>query len=196
MPAFADYLDLRLAVSEHVGNRSISDVFPRLVQAAEASLNTKLRHRKQLTDATATFTNGIAALPADYLEMASFYDPQGRVMCQVPPSGVKFSGSQYSSYAIDGTNILIYGLAGDRSFTYYAKLPTLTTSPTTSNWLLETYPDVYLYAVGFEAAKFLRDEGLATATAALLGNAMSELTVDDGKARWGGSVVRVASFCP
>ena len=38
MPAFADYVDLRLAVSDHVGNRDISDVMPRLTQAAESML--------------------------------------------------------------------------------------------------------------------------------------------------------------
>ncbi|WP_454916547.1 hypothetical protein [Xanthobacter sediminis] len=35
MSAFQNIIDLRFAVSDHVGSRAISDVFPRLVEMAE-----------------------------------------------------------------------------------------------------------------------------------------------------------------
>lgn len=196
MSTFADYLDLRVAVAEHVGNRNISDVLPRLVQQAEARLNQKLRHRSQITSGTLTFTTGEAPLPTGYLEMINVFDPFSCAMKQGSLADVKRVGSQYNRYAVDGTNVIIYGLSGTREYDYFAKLPTLTTSVSTSNWLLAAYPAVYLYAVGVEAAKFLRDAELAQASEQLLTQAMSEMKVDDERARWGNATVRMQMVTP
>src|SRR5690348_6284715 len=184
MSAFADYTDLRFAVADHVGNRDISDVMPRLVQMAEASLNQKLRCRQQITRDTLTFTDGTAPLPSDFLEMIHLFDATGTPMRASSIAETKLNGSQYSWYAIDGSNVLVYQFSGDRDIEYYAALPTLTASPTTTNWLLSTAPDVYLYAVGLEAARFLRDADLGVATSQLLDGALKSLRVNDERARW------------
>ena len=196
MTALADYLDLRFAVSDHVGNRNISDVMPRLVQLAEASLNKKLRCRQQITAVTLTFTNGVADLPTDFSEMSSVYGLNGRQMRATILGAARRSGSEYARYSIDGTQIHIYGFSGDRDIEYYAKLPTLTTSPSSSNWLLQEAPDVYLYAVGLEAAKFLKDADLVQATKIALDDALQSLSIDDERARWANSTVRVQGCTP
>lgn len=196
MVAFADYLDLRVAVAEHVGNRNISDAMPRLVQMAESTLNQKLRHREQITSDTLTFTAGVSPLPADFLEMINVFGLYGAAMRAGSLADVNRSGSEYSRYAIDGSDILIYGVSGDRDITYFAKIPTLTTSVSTTNWLLRDYPSVYLYAVGLEAAKFLRDMELAQATQGLLSQAVNDMKVDDDRARWSNATVRIQMVTP
>jgi len=196
MAVFADYLDLRVAVAEHVGNRNISDVLSRLTQTAESWLNQKLRSREQITAATVTFTNGSSPLPADYLEMVAVYDPQSRPMIQGTLQDVRQVMSNYYRYAIDGSNLYIYGISGTRDIQYYAALPTLTTSVSTTNWLLSKYPNIYLYAVGLEAAKFLRDAELIQATDALLQRAMNDLKIDDDRAMWGNAAVRPDMVMP
>ena len=196
MSALLDYLDLRFAVTDHVGNRNISDVMPRLVQMAEASLNKKLRCRQQITAVTLTFTDGVADLPGDFAEMSSVYGLNGRKMRASILGDARRSGSEYAKYSIDGSKIYIYGFSGDRDIEYYAKLPTLTTSASASNWLLQEAPDVYLYAVGFEAAKFLKDVDLTQATKTLLDDALHSLAIDDERARWANSVVRVQGTTP
>lgn len=196
MAVFADYLDLRVAVAEHVGNRNISDVMSRVTQSAEAWLNQKIRTREQITHATITFTTGEAPLPSDYLEMSAVYDPQGCAMKQASLRDVKRVGSQYSRYAVDGANVIIYGISGTRDIDYFAALPTLTTSVSATNWLLAKYPNVYLYAVGVEAAKFLRDTDLAQATNALLLSAMNDMKIDDDRARWADATVRLQMVTP
>src|ERR1700744_6315031 len=108
MAAFADYLDLRIAVSELVGNRNITDVLDRLTQTAESWLNQKLRMREQITATTATFANGVAPLPANYLEMSAVYDSCSRPMEQTSLANIKRTGSQYFRYAVDSTNIYIF----------------------------------------------------------------------------------------
>jgi len=191
MAVFADYLDLRFAVGDHVGNRGLSDVMPRLAQQAESYLNKELRCRQQVTYGTLVFTSGVAPLPADFLEIITVFDAFNNPMRATQLADQRRIGSMYSKYSIDGTSINIDGYSGNRDIQYYAKLPTLTAGPTTTNWLLSEAPDVYLYAVGFEAAKFLRDVDLAQATKALLDGAMSELRTGDERARWANSTVRV-----
>ena len=195
--AFADYLDLKVAVAEHAGNRNLSDVMDRFTLMAEAWLNQKLRAREQMTDATITFTNGVAPVPADFLEMISLFDPQGCALVAGSIADTKWPNSQYRRYAIDGSTVLMYGLNGDsRNISYYQSLPTLTTSSSTTNWLLTKYPHVYLYAVGMEAAKFLRDANLSQATSTLLTAALADMKVDDDRARWSNATVRPAMVMP
>lgn len=196
MGALTDYLDLRFAVGDHVGNRSLSDVMPRLVQQAETYLNKELRCRQQVMYATLTFASGAAPLPADYLEMITVFDECNNPMRATQLADQRRLGSQWSKYSIDGSNIYINGYSGDRDIQYYAKLPTLTAGPTTSNWLLADSSDVYLYAVALEAAKFLKDVDIATATKTLLDGAISELRTGDERARWANSVVRVQGCTP
>lgn len=193
---FQDYLDLKIAVSEHVNNRNISDVMKRLVQQAESNLNRQLRTRKQITSDTLTFTNGAATLPTDFLEMINVYDGNGQPMRAGTLSGNKAYGANYWRYSINGSQVLIEGISGDRDIEYYAALPTITSSVSGSNWLLQQYPDVYLYASGLEAAKFLRDAELVTATQALLAQSMTTLMADDEKARWSNATVRVVGATP
>lgn len=196
MPAFNDYLDLRFAVGDHVGNRNLSDVMPRLTQMAESWLNRQLRVRQQITSVAVTFVDGVAPLPADFAEMLHVYTTCGGTLNSAPLSAFQRPGSVYSSYEINGTSLLIRSVQGDRDIAYYAKLPTLTASPTTTNWLLDQYPEVYLYAVGIEAAKFLQDVDRAQATDVLLRQAVQSVRIDDERARWSNSVVRVGGMTP
>lgn len=197
MSVFPGYLDLRIGVSDHVKNSNISDVMSRLTQSAEAWLNTKLRSREQITADTLTFASGVAALPSDYLEMIALYDGTGQYpLTQGTLQEAKRVGSPYWRYAIDGTNVYLYGLTGDRNIEYFAALSTITSGPTGSNWLLQKYPNVYLYAVGLEAAKFLRDTELIQATSMLLQGAMADIKIDDERARWGNGAVRLQMQTP
>jgi hypothetical protein len=196
MSAFADYLDLRLAVSEHVGNRAISDVFPRLVKMAEATLNKKLRTRQQITNGTLTFTDGVAPLPADCLEIISLFFNPTTTMRAGSIVDTRDTASGDDAYAVSGSNVLVYGATGTRSVIYFAAIPTLTTSTTTSNWLLAAHPQVYLYAVGFEAAKFLRDPELAAMTDQLFAGALNDMLINDERDRWANGIVRQRTITP
>jgi hypothetical protein len=79
---------------------------------------------------------------------------------------------------------------------YYAALPTLTTTVTTSNWLLAKCPDLYLYAVSLEVAKWLKNVDLAQATDELLKRELSDLQNADAYERYGSSSIRMRSPTP
>ena len=194
--AFSDYLDLRLAVSEHVGNRSISDVFPRLVKLAESTFNKQLRTRKQITTANIAFTSGVAPLPSDCLEIINLFYRPDRPMRAGSITDARDTASGDSTYAISGSNVLVYGAADSKSLVYFAAIPTITTSPTATNWLLTDHPMIYLYGVGFEAAKFLRDPELATMTDQLFTAALNDVRINDERDRWANAVVRQRTITP
>lgn len=196
MVAFADYLDLRFAVADHVGNRNLSDVMPRLVQMAETTLNQRLRTRFQIKDGVFTFLDGSCTLPADFLEMIHLYNHYGRGMRAAMLSAFIRPGTSFSEYEIGNGGIQVRGYTGDLKGQYFAKIPTLTASASASNWLLENYGDVYLYAVGLEAAKFLKDVELASATDQLLSASLAAVKIDDDRARWANASVRVQGMTP
>ncbi len=180
--AFADFLDLQTAVVEHVRDPSITDVMPRLVKLAEAKLNQALRTRQMMATDTLTIVSGSAALPADFLEAIGLFDASGKEYIQQPVHMVR-EGRNNGFYAVENGTLLVNS-DGDLRLDYYATLPTLTASMTASNWLLQAFPHVYLYAVGLEAAKYMRDLEGAQATKALLEMEMSDLAASDAQARY------------
>lgn len=190
MAALADYADLRRAIVEETGHPEVSDVLGRLVLQTESALNQRIRHRKQITAATVTFTDGVAPLPADYLEMLHVYDTSGSELFATDLANQKKSGGQYRYYAIDDGNIVIYGLSGDRSIVYFAALPSVADTLTDSNWLLSQYPGVYVHGVAYEVAKYLHDEKMAAREVQLFDAAVTAMKIDGDRARYGNGVIR------
>lgn len=198
MSAFADALDLKLAVSEWVDRRDISDIYPRFVQEAEAVMNRFLRTRENLTvGATLTFTSSFAPLPSDFQEVKTLWDATNMFPLSGASSKELLQGStDLYSYAIDGINVYIDGLTSTRLLDYYAKLATLTASPTTSNWLLQRSPDLYLYAVCVQAAKWMKNSDLAAAAQELMDREKLELFRDNARAQYAGAQIRMRSPTP
>jgi hypothetical protein len=191
MGAFTDYLDIRLAVSEAVGRTDISDVMPRFTKLAESYLNKELRVREMETPVTLTFTTGLSPLPADFLEVKTLWNANGLPMRETTEETVKGEQNLQNGYSVNGVNIYIYGLtATTRDMIYFAALPTLITSLTTSNWLLQKHENLYLYAIALEAAKWLKDADMAGKLKGLMDMEMLEVRRSDARARWGNAVIR------
>lgn len=188
-----DFIDLRTAVIEHVGRPDIVDVFPRLVRLAEAMLNRRVRTRDMVTSQGLTFTSGVADLPVDFLEPIGLFDTAGREYIQQPLQGARMNGA---SYALNDTSLTIAGHSGALTLQYYAAIPTINGSATSTNWLLTKYPSVYIYSVGLEAAKYLRDVDLAQTTKAILDMELADLDADDFRARYSRARVRVQGVTP
>ncbi len=191
MSAFSDYLDLRTAVVEMVGDAGIADVFDRLTKLAEARFNRDLRTRFQVSQVTLTVSDGVAALPGDFAEAIGVYDAQGR---EYIGQTLQMQRAGRSYYSLDGS--LLRGPDGDAALEYYAKIPTLTERMEACNWLLEQYPDAYLYGVSVEAAKYRRDVDGARALEAMREMAVSDIRADDSRARYSRARVRVKGPTP
>jgi len=197
MTALVDYLDLRVAVSEWTERRDISDVMPRFVLEAEDNLNKVLRTREMLTDGTTlTFTSGVAPLPSDFVEVGTIWDATNQWPLPVAVQQVLQAWQDAYAAAIYGTNVYIYGLTGTRLMDYYAMLPTLTTTLTTSNWLLQKSPDLYKWAVCLQVGLWLKDKEMVDAARGLLTDQIDLLMQADAMARFGNAVIRTRSPRP
>ena len=182
MTAFSDFLDLQTAVIEQVARPDIADVMPRLVKLAEAGINRRLRCRQQIASVTVTIANGQGPLPVDFLEPIGLFDASGAEYVQNPAHLLE-DGNERGLYAVVGSDILCNS-PGDKTLAYYAKIPTITEAMTDSNWLLQTYPGLYLYAVGYEAAKHIGDPARATAARELMEMEISDAKASDASARY------------
>ncbi|QCI67524.1 phage adaptor protein [Phreatobacter stygius] len=188
MAAFADYSELVIAAGEYLNRADLVDVMPRFVAMAEAKINRRLRDRRMLADVTLTpDETGTCSLPADFLEVE-------RVEAQTaPPRLVAAAAGRYAAgfsqpggpsvYTITGTALTLRpASATPVVLSYFQALPALETALT--NWLIQAYPDIYLYAVVFEAATYARDAASAGAAAQLFGDALEAADVDNRRARW------------
>lgn len=189
-----DYLSLRLAVSEYVGDMNITDNFDRFTGLAENWLNRNLRHRKMLKTATVSMSSGTGTLPTDFIEMLTVVSGTTPLRATTVED-VNALSSHNGRYAINGTSLLIAGATGDQSITYYSKLTALT-NPTDTNWLLADSPELYLYAVATEAARFLRAPDVKAFAEADRAQAIRELEAEDFRNQWANSTVTVSGPTP
>ncbi len=191
MTVFADALDLRSAVGDQVNNRAISDRWPYLVQMAEHQFNQKIRTNWQESSATLIFTDGEATLPTDFLEMIDTYGSCNNLMHSGLRSDSKRYGMSFRTYSIADGKIYIRGFTGDRDILYYAKIPSIANNLAGSNWLLQQFPDVYLYGVSFQAAKYLRDTEQTPMMDTLYKDALKSLKIEDERVRWANGKIRM-----
>lgn len=196
MSVFADLLDLQTAVVELVGDNRVVEVMPRLVKMSEIAFNRRLRCRDQITSMTVTIASGSVAVPDGFLEAIGLYDANGYEYVQQPTQNSRISTVHRNFYAINGSNIITAGADGDRTLEYYAEIPTISAALDDTSWLLAKHPSLYLYGVGFEAAKHLRDAGLASEIKGLLEMEFRDIEAQDARERYSRARVRVAGVTP
>jgi hypothetical protein len=192
--AFSDLLDLQTAVIELVKRPDIAEVMPRLVVLAETEFNRRLRCRQQMAAVVVTIANGQGPLPDDFLEPVGLFDTSGQEYIQAPVHIVE-DGQDRGHYAIVGDDLLC-NADGDKTLSYYAKVPTISESMTDSNWLLTASPGLYLYGVGYEAAKFIGDADRARLARDLMEMEFAATAAADASARFGRASVRLRGVFP
>lgn len=186
--AFATRADLIEVVGAYLQRSTLASRAPDFVRLCEARLNRLLRDPDQVVSATLSFINGSASLPADFGQMIAF-GPQGTKLEQVTP--VEF-GTYFSQagdprvYTVSGSKISVLPAQGSAStpIVYYRSIVPLSADSST-NWLLQRAPDVYLYGSLLQAEFYgWNDERLGFIKAAY-DEAIGELRSDGENRRWG-----------
>jgi len=99
------------------------------------------------------------------------------------------TSGQPAYYAITAGEIEVYPVP-DGTYTaelyYMANLPALSDS-NTSNWLLQYYPDAYLYGSLIHSAPYLKDDSRLQIWAALYQSAIDGINAESEKSKFGGS---------
>lgn len=200
--AITDFSELVLAVGEHVGRTDLVDVMPRFVRMAEIKLDRELRLRDQEEIDTLTAnSDGEITLPTDFLEAKSVVTVSTPPVI-LPALTEDYSATQYAAgtprgFVIRGDTMYIRpASAAEVELRYFASIPALETSTNQQNWLLTKYPDIYLYAVIFEAAVFIGDQNRAQAADALAKAAISSAQRLSNMAKMSRARVKVGGLTP
>lgn len=167
--ALATFSDLQTAIANWTHRSDLSSITGDLITLAEARINGDLDARFQDSTTTLSTVAGTetVALPTDVINIRSVFvdsaqqvtlkyvtPDQFRTLYPYDTSGVP------NVYTVIGSNLYlapvpdgVYSLP----ITYKARVPALSVSSPT-NWLLTTYPNVYLYASLLECAPYIKDD--------------------------------------
>jgi len=147
--SLASYSDLVSEIGLWLNRSDMGAEIPTFIRLFEARMNRNLRTPDQEVSATVTLIPNVTAysVPTSIRQVKSIITSDTGIAMQ---------------YSIDGTQFTITPIpdANSASVTVigYNTLAPLDGVTTTTNWLLASHPDAYLYGALVEAAAYLRDD--------------------------------------
>lgn len=195
--AISTYGYLKIAVMGWLDNDTLADKIDDFIALSESRFNRILRDPQMEARTTLTISGGAAdsiALPSDFLELRTVHiqaTPDKPLAYRTPQfvENVRDSLSGVPVfYSVEQKLLTFAAQAPDTtafSVLYFQKIPGLTQSNNT-NWLLTTYPDVYLYSVLSQAELFAVNDERVVLWKQLMDEAMSEIRQVSDLTRIGG----------
>jgi len=196
-----DFQTLSAAVANWLARADLATVIPDLIQLAEtrimfggtigAEYIPGLRVRQMHQTVSGNATDGVIALPADFLEVHQLLVPSGCSDPELRPVPLEGPNTIRTGlprgYAVIGSNLHIVGGPGDAAYTltYYAKIPPLSQG---QNWLILENPALYLHATLLEAAPYLKADQRIAVWAAQFKADMDGMRAADQRSRFGPGV--------
>lgn len=162
MAAITDYASLKAAIATKLIRTDLTTEIVDWVSLAEARLNRECGQQETSVELSASSQK--TALPADCDEVVSLHlkDTHGLEPMSVERLYASYAGVTSGEplfYAIEGSNIVL-GPSPGGTYTlvllYRQKLDVLSDANTT-NWIIDSHPDLYFQAVLKEAYEFLRN---------------------------------------
>ena len=136
---------------------------------------TKLRVRKMITKVSLAPTANEYTLPTDYLQhkrVSELASPR-RPLTYIAPTAADFLYPSRPSglgmhYTVEGEALIVFPYtANSVELSYYAK-PAAMAQEGDANWLLQSFPNLYLSAGQMYAADFLKEDGEVTKQATIV----------------------------
>ena len=196
--AITNYTELQDAIGEFLNRDDLATTIPTFISLAEADLNRRIRHWRMEKRANAVLDSQYSAIPADFLEVIRFYITSNNTQPLELISQAELLDRKYRNlatsgmpayYAITAGEIEVYPVPDgdyDAELYYHARTPSLSAASPT-NWLLEYFPDVYLYSALVHTAPYLQEDNRLTVWAALQQSAIDAINAESEKSKFGGS---------
>ena len=197
--SITNYSEFQASVASWLNRGDLSASVPDFITLAETQLNTDLKARAmdaKVTLSTVVGTNTVA-LPTDMLAMRRLQvsGTYNQPLSYRSPDEISIEFSDNTSgqpvvFTVIGSNIelapipdAIYSL----ELTYQQKIPALSGSNTT-NWLLTSWPNAYLYAALLAATPFIMNDARIATWAQLYAKAIEGINNVDW---YSGSTMKV-----
>lgn len=196
------YAELKSAIASWLNRDDLASTIPDFISMVEADMSRTIRHWRMEKRSTADLTTQYSALPSDFYEPIRLSLTSGTTYSLELASQADLLRLRQRTnnvagrpryYAITDGSIEVIP-PPDATYTlemvYYSKIIPLTDA-NTSNWVLDYYPDAYLYGSLIHSAPFLADDTRLSVWASLYKNAVDAINKDSDKAKFGGSSHRM-----
>lgn len=189
--AITNYTQLQTAVANFSHRSDLTSIIPDLIRLAEDVIYGDIDSRQQDTSGTlnCVASTETVTLPTDFIDMKSLTvsssTPHGTID-YLAPDQYKQS-FQYGNtgvprvYTIIGNALYLQPIP-DQAYTlnavYEAKLTNLSTGAPV-NWLLTSYPSIYLYASLMQAAIYMEDDAMQAKWGGMYTDSLSGINAND-----------------
>ena len=202
--AISTFSELKIAIDNWLARTDMADRAAEFIALAEARMNRELETRGQAKRVTTTTTadDAYVTVPADarrvrYVRLNTSPITVLRYLSpNAADSEVTSTGTGKPIYYSVQGNELYLRPSPDSSYTieidYYASIEALSDSNTSNN-ILARHPDAYLHGSLAEAYGFLLDEQRQTYHDQIFTRAMTDITEDEERVKYGGSPLTVQS---
>ena len=201
--AITNYTNLQTTIADTLNRDDLTSVIPTFVSLAEAQMSRDIRHWRMETRSSGVqdANDAYMQVPADWVQTVRFSVTDGgtspialidsTTMAENrainndqagTPSAYTLEAGQFHLYPtpITETNVELI---------YIAKIPDLATNST--NWLLSTAPDVYLYGSLLHSAPYLQDDARVAVWAQLYSAGVTRLNDASNMAKSSGSNLKL-----
>lgn len=163
--ALSTYSGLQTAIASLLNRSDLTSAVPDWIRMCEAELNRRLDTRQMEETTILTIDAASEALPAGFGGVKGFQltENNGTRMEYVTPDGFDALSTITGNpiyYTISGTSFYFAAPPAGEFTTRlrYRKLISALSDANTTNWLLASYPDVYLYGSAIHSAPYLNDD--------------------------------------
>lgn len=179
---FESYDGLQNVVAKYLQRANLTAQIPLFITLAEARLSNLIKTLPQQVAlpyslVPAKGTNAIA-LPSDFGSLIrATYNGQSLVYISPEQMDLRNTNDCFYKFTIIGNKFFLQTLvdgSSTLSLYYYSALQGLSDN-NESNWLLEDYPNIYLYATLLEASPYLIDDERISVWEQMLSEAITEV---------------------
>tara|TARA_R110000772_G_C13291532_1_gene438049 strand:+ start:953 stop:1576 length:624 start_codon:yes stop_codon:yes gene_type:complete len=195
--AISTYSELKTAMADFLNREDLTSIIPTFISLGEARMSRDVRHWQMENRAATTIDGQYSTRPSDWVETIRLHLTgqdtsvvallSTQAMADKRQKGSNVAGKPaFYSHSEDQFEVFP---TPDGSYAaellYIQKIPALSDTVTT-NWLLSSYPDIYLYGSLLNSAPYLAEDGRAEVWARLYGEAVDKLNVTSKSAAYSG----------
>lgn len=195
--ALANRGELETEIAEWLDRSDLTARIPSFLRLCEAELNRKVRSPWNIKRCRGTTMQGFTELPERWLEAIRFSLPEinpGVTLVYKPPHEVQqmvdgCAPGDPMYYTLLGRTLQLAPTPADATVIemVYVEQIQLDVASTSTNWLLERHPDVYLWGTLMQASAYLKHDERVSTWADRFANAMDELNMQHERATTSGS---------
>lgn len=202
--AITTYSELKSSIADYLNRDDLTSVIPTFISLAEAQMDREVRHYRMIERASGQIDSRYSQIPNGWIETVRFNIATGdgaetRLeltslddMSQLRENGDNIADKP-THYALVGETFELFPTPDQEyeiQLIYYERIPKLSDS-NTSNWLLEIAPDAYLHGSLMQSAPYLKDDARMQVWASNYASALATVNLDNERARFGGSGIRI-----